>query len=343
MNDKIQEFRTARNQHHNKLIDLLPLQSPLTVLIDPSNVCNFRCKFCPTGDTQLRKLRKNGIMEWKTFEKIVTDLMEYSPKVKKVTFCKDGEPFVNPRLGEMIKYIKQANVADRISTTSNGSLLHKHDFALLAKYLDEIVISVEDISREGYLDKTCIFGDYDSIQTNVRLLHEAKMKYNTNIRIHAKIIDLGLSDDDKQKFVDDFSPITDSLNIDHPQGWSHSEMKDFSLGFNNGLCKDGFTPISDEPYPICDEAFMYQVITFNGDVTMCGIDWKYDTVVGNVMRSPLKTIWNSPDVLKFRHDLIKDGPNSNPACANCDWLKNIDVPNRLAPYRDRMIDIYEVK
>ena len=31
------------------LAELLPLKVPYSLNIDPSNVCNFRCTFCPTG------------------------------------------------------------------------------------------------------------------------------------------------------------------------------------------------------------------------------------------------------------------------------------------------------
>ena len=33
--------------------DVLPLNVPLVIFIDPSNVCNFKCIFCPTGDDKL--------------------------------------------------------------------------------------------------------------------------------------------------------------------------------------------------------------------------------------------------------------------------------------------------
>ena len=33
--------------------DVLPLNVPLVIFIDPSNVCNFKCVFCPTGDDKL--------------------------------------------------------------------------------------------------------------------------------------------------------------------------------------------------------------------------------------------------------------------------------------------------
>ena len=56
--------------------DILPLRVPLLVWIDPTNMCNFKCVFCPTGDSELLKKvgRPKGIMTKKTFNKVVNDL-----------------------------------------------------------------------------------------------------------------------------------------------------------------------------------------------------------------------------------------------------------------------------
>ncbi len=38
--------------------EVLPLETPFVLLVDPSNLCNFRCKYCPTGNRDL--IRKTG-------------------------------------------------------------------------------------------------------------------------------------------------------------------------------------------------------------------------------------------------------------------------------------------
>ena len=55
---------------------VLPLKVPLIVWIDPTNICNFKCTFCPTGDDQLLKSvsRPKGMMKLEVFEKTINDL-----------------------------------------------------------------------------------------------------------------------------------------------------------------------------------------------------------------------------------------------------------------------------
>lgn len=35
------------------LQDVIPLETPYLIYLDPSSACNFKCQFCPTGHTSL--------------------------------------------------------------------------------------------------------------------------------------------------------------------------------------------------------------------------------------------------------------------------------------------------
>ena len=134
-----------KNNEYKKLYDLLPLETPLSLLIEPTNICNFQCVFCPTGNTDLLNLvnRPKGMMNLSLFKKIINDLCEFKQKVKKIYLYKDGEQFLNPDLFEMIKYVKSKNVAESVETTSNGSLIdHKKSIELIESDLDAIRFSI---------------------------------------------------------------------------------------------------------------------------------------------------------------------------------------------------------
>src|SRR5690606_29355423 len=48
-------LRRIRRQHLKPLRETLPLSVPETIHLDPTNLCNFKCTFCPTGDRALLK------------------------------------------------------------------------------------------------------------------------------------------------------------------------------------------------------------------------------------------------------------------------------------------------
>ena len=48
-------------QDRNELRAVLPLRTPMIIYIDPCDTCNFRCKFCPTGNLELMKKTKGRL------------------------------------------------------------------------------------------------------------------------------------------------------------------------------------------------------------------------------------------------------------------------------------------
>ena len=112
-----------RNTERVKLWDVAPVETPFLVYFDPANPCNLRCKFCPTGYDDLAAMRENRVMKWELFASTVDQFKEFPQKIKHVTLCKDGEPLLNKRFADMVEYLRDADIAERIITKTNGLLL----------------------------------------------------------------------------------------------------------------------------------------------------------------------------------------------------------------------------
>lgn len=103
----------TQTHDHSDYIDIretIPLKSPLSLRVEPTSLCNFSCKFCANGNKErVRKTnRYHGHMELNLFKKIVMDVKEFEQHLKYLYLYKDGEPFLNPNLFEMIRYAKKA-------------------------------------------------------------------------------------------------------------------------------------------------------------------------------------------------------------------------------------------
>lgn len=60
-------------KNRTKLEEVIPLKTPFIINIDPSDRCNFQCKFCPTGDRELMKKtpgRNHGLMDFELYKKV---------------------------------------------------------------------------------------------------------------------------------------------------------------------------------------------------------------------------------------------------------------------------------
>ena len=109
-----------------ELKNALPLRTPYVIYIDPCDTCNFRCKFCPSGNLELMKKTKgrdHGPMDFEVYKGIIDSLEEFPDPVRVIRLYKEGEPLVNPRFADMVRYAKASPKVQRVDTTTNASLL----------------------------------------------------------------------------------------------------------------------------------------------------------------------------------------------------------------------------
>ena len=165
-------------KNRTKLETVIPLEKPFIIFVDPADICNFRCKFCPTGDRNLMQRtpgRNHGVMDWELYKKIIDDLDEFEGKVKVIRLYKDGEPLLNPRFADMVRYAKASGKCDRVDTTTNASLLtHNICDDIIEAGLDRINISIEGVRSKQYKEFSDAVINYDVLVDNIRYLYEHK-------------------------------------------------------------------------------------------------------------------------------------------------------------------------
>ncbi len=300
------------------------------VYIEPTNLCNIKCAFCPTSDKQLLEKvgRPAGNMPFELFCKIVDELKEFNTEIKLVSLYKDGEPLVNSNFSEMVRYLSQSGITKRIWTKTNGVLLRPElNDRLSDSGLTWIGISVVGVSAEGYLKGAGVKIDYDQYVANIADLYRKR----GNCELYIKIADSGLSPEEINKFYHDFADICDYCAVEKLMGWSNSGVKDFTLGTNPDTY-DGL-PLTDKE--IC--AYPFYVMAFNADgsVSLCGNDWSHQTVVGNAANEHVIAIWNGERMYEFRRMMLERRRHENAACGNCYYLKI--VPDNIDPYAEEIL------
>ena len=326
---------------YTRLKDILPLETPLTLMIDPANMCNFRCTFCPTGDYELLESVKRpiGMMDFDLFCKIIDDLAEFPEKVKSLRLYKDGEPFLNRNIVKMIVYAKKKDVAEEIYIISNGSAITENiALGIIEAGLDRLRISIEHVNSEKYKEITRTYSNYEMIVKNVRFLYQEKQKRKSPLHINAKIVDTGLSKGDMEKFENDFGNITDSLNVETLMGWSKSMEKDWTLGSNPRTGIDGKSKLKE--IQICPQPFKGLAINFDGTASVCCVDWSHGTIVGDLKKESLMDIWNGPKLREFRLLHLMKQRHKIPVCANCQYIKGHNPLSHLDNESESLIKIY---
>jgi radical SAM protein with 4Fe4S-binding SPASM domain len=327
---KLIEAKDLRGKRDTRLIDVVPLPTPWTIFFDFMNGCNARCSYCPTGDTDLlRKIgRKNAMMSWDLFTKIVSDLQAFPRPARRINTYKDGETLLHPQYPAMVRYLKAAGVTEQIWTKTNGIPLKPElNKELVTCGLDMIGISVQHVHAQGFYDIARVRIDYEEYRANVLDLYQRSR--DTGVKISAKVADVGFSDAEKQKFIDDFSDRCDYIAIEGLHGWSTSDLKDWRLGTNNSF--DG----SPRNYKIACPLTLYMLtINSNGDISVCNDDFAHYHQLGNVNNESLVDIWNGDRLREFRLMHMEGRRHENRACGTCDYLQALPPSDNIDADRE---------
>ncbi len=340
--DRVLEHRKTRYDHYTPLNRLLPLSTPLTVMVEPGNVCNFACVFCPTGDRNLLKKigRPKGIMPFDLFKNIIDGIREFDQPVKTLNLYKDGEPLLNPDLERMVAHARQREAAGTIFTTTNGSLLtRERAIGLIEAGLDHVRISIEHLHDAGYRQVTRRFDDFATVRKNVETLFEEKQKRRSGLHVHVKILDIGFPPEIIDRFFKEFGTISDSLNIDTLCGWSHSDQSDFLLGRTVTRSLNSSAPLKPQRR-VCPEIFKTIAFHFNGQAALCQVDWSHAWILGDIRHQSIKEIWQGEPFRQLRVAMLEEGKSCLPACNSCQFMQGFPAVSDLDDHVQRLLPVY---
>jgi len=118
--------------------------SPISIAIEPTTSCNLRCPECPSG---LRSFsRPTGMLDENFFQKTIDELHK---EIFYLTFYFQGEPYLNPKFLEMVKYASDKNIYT--STSTNAHYLDDANAkATVESGLDRLIISIDGTTQESY-------------------------------------------------------------------------------------------------------------------------------------------------------------------------------------------------
>ena len=197
-----------------ELKNALPLRTPYVIHIDPCDTCNFRCKFCPSGNPELMKKtrgRGHGPMDFEVYKWIIDSLKEFPDPIRVVRLYKEGEPLVNPRFADMVRYAKQSPKVERVDTTTNASLLTpERSLEIIDAGLDRLNISIEGVNAGQYRDFSGHKMDYDRFVDNIAFFFDHKKQCEMNIKINGDI----LTKEQEVQFYRTFGNITDGISVE---------------------------------------------------------------------------------------------------------------------------------
>lgn len=317
----VEKYSKLRNLSRPSLKRLLPLSFPLSMYIETTNRCNSRCRYCPISFKDYSKISGGfSTMSLFKFNKICHDI-HAGGKLKVLRFYLMGEPLLNPDLPEMIKIATKMKLAERTELTTNGLLLNKgKSLAIINSGLDYLRISISSVyqRRLEYIiqSKAKVGQIYKNIEQFRQMRDAAGC---TKPFLYIKMLD-SLNDLENSKFLRMYQVLADEAVIEKPMNWDSYNNHDLL----QATYKEKSLPNPEElyvyPKSVCPFPFYTLVVNVNGDVTVCCVDWNKGTKVGNVFKSPLKSIWEGANLRNLRRMHILRKRTLNHSCRNCSFL-----------------------
>lgn len=320
-----------------ELKNALPLRTPYVIYIDPCDTCNFHCKFCPSGNLELMKKTKgriHGPMDFELYKQIIDSLQEFKDPIRVIRLYKEGEPLLNQRFADMVRYAKVSSKVQRVDTTTNASLLTpERSLEIIDAGLDRINISVEGINAEQYRDFSGHKMDYQAFVDNIAFFYDHKKQCEMNIKINGDI----LTSEQEEQFYRIFGNITDGISVERTiEYWpKYNEMKvDFDeevslLGGKSGEIQ------------VCPYVFYEMCINSNGSYSLCRFDWSHAMILDpHVGGYPTpKKIWDCIALWNFQNSFLRKERKMLTvlSCPKCGILKQ-GVPEDLDEFAEEILE-----
>lgn len=276
---------------------------PAMAVIEPTNLCNQACDYCPTGMGMLK--RPQGIMAFGQFRRIIDQI---GPYLAYIELYNMGEPLLNKEIYSMISYAKSKYSA-YIKVDTNGMVLDPKK--LIESGLDEIWFQIGGITQDTHTIYRSN-GDIGQVFENMRMLLEERKKHPySKLKIKAGMIIMKHNEHE----IEDFLNLKKTLGINEAM-LIKPTVKDVEQGrrflpsdpsfwvydresFEGGkLVRKGAHP---EKCPISWNSVF---VAWNGDVHPCIKDNNNEYKLGNMLQEDFKSIWNGQKAKYFRRSKV---------------------------------------
>jgi MoaA/NifB/PqqE/SkfB family radical SAM enzyme len=149
----------------------------LELHIDVVGGCNLRCPSCAVGNMGL--INPTGLLEPEHLARIVKKAAtEY--RISVVLLFNWAEPFLHPKLPELIQIVRDEGL--KVALSTNLNFVRRIDDVMIAGP-DFIRVSLSGFTQETY-GRTHARGQIEKVKTNMRLLAEAKQRVgNTRTQV----------------------------------------------------------------------------------------------------------------------------------------------------------------
>lgn len=288
---------------------------PMTISFEPTTACNLRCPECPSG---LRSFtRETGNLKEDFFRTTIDDLYK---DLMYLIFYFQGEPYINPKFLDMVKYASSKGIYTITST--NGHFLNDENAKkTIESGLDRMIISVDGTTQETY-ENYRKEGKLETVLQGAKNIVKWK-KTLQSATPHIIFQFLVVKPNEHQ--IPDIYRLAREIGVDEVK-LKTAQVYEYKNG--NDLIptmdkysrykqqKDGTYTVKNELLNHCWKLWHACVITWDGLVVPCCFDKDAIHQLGDLKKGTFREIWRGAQYHRFRTSLLK-GRDQIDICTNC--------------------------
>lgn len=288
---------------------------PMTISIEPTTACNLRCPECPSG---LRSFtRDTGNLKEDFFRSVIEDLYK---DLMYLIFYFQGEPYINPKFLDMVKYASSKGIYTITST--NGHFLNDENAKkTIESGLDRMIISVDGTTQETY-ENYRKEGKLETVLQGAKNIVKWKKALHSS-KPHIIFQFLVVKPNEHQ--IPDIYRLAKEIGVDEVK-LKTAQVYEYKNG--NDLIptidkysrykqqKDGTYTVKNELLNDCWKLWHACVITWDGLVVPCCFDKDALHQLGDLKKGTFREIWRGAQYHSFRTSLLK-GRDQIDICTNC--------------------------
>ena len=327
---KAKKMSNQNKTQRQVLSDVIPLDMPFRIFLEPSGFCNLKCAFCAAHSAVetsegggYKKHLNPTLMKWDLFEKFIDQMKEFPRPLKILDFVGFGEPLLNKDIAKMIALAKKENIAEVINLITNATLLTPEiSDALAEAKLDRMKISVEALREEDFWEIAKYKINLKNYIENIKYFASVK----GNCELYIKVTDLAIKmKNDKEFFFETYGNLADKIYIENvsplwPE-WDNDLLnKNSSIGidsYGNKITKK----------QVCTSPFKFLQVCSDGNVTPCCADWLGKLILGNISETSLHDIWYGEKLNRLMESMLLHKKDEITPCNVCQLSETTDIDN----------------
>jgi radical SAM protein with 4Fe4S-binding SPASM domain len=292
---------------------------PAVVQVQTVNRCNASCAMCPYPYTV--HLEPREVMDDALYSRIAAECAA-DPGLHDFVPMAQNEPLLDAKLEARIDEFKAvAQPHQMVELVTNGSGLTPARFARLAGAgLDLLTVSVNADSAETY-GQVMAGLSWPRLMARLEWLAETAPP---TVNIYLRFVKQRANVHEYRRFVRRWRRGFNLMAFDMNNRAGSVRGYGALATAKAWLTRKVRRVVGPRLFKACPYAFSVMTVLQNGDVPLCGNDWRRLEIVGNARQQSLRAIYNSPRMQEVR-ELMRQGRYDEIApCRDCsfreEWL-----------------------